>query len=488
MNPGSPLDLGTVPSHVNLDVPPPCDLDAPPPDDPIVLPVPAKPVKPVARGLDKMRIDADAFARATGFVCVKSTGVLKKMLFHRRLPSGRWSNREYTTEEMTQVAFQSPGSSRYFPIEGKNGRSLDVLFRLPVVTAEDRTPEDSFVSLIDGQLTCNTYIAPTIQAKEGDFPFIRSVLANLTCGAPDGIAFLEQFCRWLVVNPGVPCPAAVILLGQKGTGKNVFAAICKELAGEFNSTMLQGPSAMEGAFNPYLDTFLLVGDEVLVKTKEIASTLKTWCTSDYLTINDKNKKLRTIRNRLALLFLSNNPNCIELENGDRRYSVFAQWDKPSLDYTEKSKSMFFNRNPTPGLVSEIAAFRYYLERLPAVNIGTPLENAARRALQDEACSVPSLFADLLYEVNGFEEAFKQFNISDPFSGLPEEYVSADALYACFNAFLVSEWPGSRTVSKSRLARSINERYPSSMTSQRGDFWDCSSVKKITIYQWRKRVP
>ncbi|HMR31852.1 MAG TPA: DUF5906 domain-containing protein [Geminicoccaceae bacterium] len=163
-----------------------------------------------------------------------------------------------------------------------------------------------------------------VEPKEGDWNLmeyhIRSVLAS------DDEAWAEyilNWAAWAVQNPDKPAEAALVLRGDQGTGKGVFARGIKRLFGQ-HGLQVTSPTLLTGKFNAHLrDCCLLFADEALVPGNISArNTLKTLITEPELSIEPKGLNVMQVRNRLHIIMASNDDWVVPAGFDERRFAVF----------------------------------------------------------------------------------------------------------------------------------------------------------------------
>lgn len=170
-----------------------------------------------------------------------------------------------------------------------------------------------------------------MQAKEGDCGDVFKLLYHLVAdSAPtgEGQAEVVKFVmRWLALplqKPGAKMKSALVFHGPQGTGKNLFFEIVASIYGRY--AMVVGQDQLEDKFNDWASQKLfLIGDEVVARAElyHQKNRLKQFITGDTIQINAKMLPLRTERNHVNVVFLSNEYQPLALEEGDRRYLVVS---------------------------------------------------------------------------------------------------------------------------------------------------------------------
>ena len=223
--------------------------------------------------------------------------------------------------------------------------------------------------------------------------------------------------RWMALplqQPGTKMASAVLVHGAEGTGKSLlFEGILKRIYGEYGVTI--GQAQLESQFTGWQSRRLFALAEEVVSRAEKAhykGVLKHVVTGDELQINEKNMPLRSERNHVNFVFLSNSTVPLELDLGDRRYFVLHVEDVPPPDYFEKLADEIERGG--------VEAFYHYLLNLPLADFKPhtkpPLSEAKQRLI-DSSLSPARFFIhewrngdipDLPYGVVAVPDLWKAF--------------------------------------------------------------------------------
>ena len=123
-------------------------------------------------------------------------------------------------------------------------------------------------------------------------------------------------------NPGAKMSSALVFHGPQGAGKNLFFEAIASLYGRY--ALVVGQDQLEDKFNDWASQKLfLIGDEVVARVElyHQKNKLKSFITGETIQINTKMLPLRTERNHVNVVFLSNEQQPLALEQDDRRYMV-----------------------------------------------------------------------------------------------------------------------------------------------------------------------
>jgi hypothetical protein len=178
--------------------------------------------------------------------------------------------------------------------------------------------------------TINTYESPNHAFDPNHqyaLPPVTEKVINHVCGCAQ-IAMV--FINWLafIVQTKSRPSTAWLFHGTQGTGKGLLANyVLPALLGKSN-TALRRQSELEERFNSYLESkVVVVVDEVqmgaLSGAKRINSDIKNYITEDTITIRRMRVDGYSIPNTCSLIFCSNMPDPVILDETDRRMHMGA---------------------------------------------------------------------------------------------------------------------------------------------------------------------
>jgi len=165
------------------------------------------------------------------------------------------------------------------------------------------------------------------QPKKGDCSSILELLRHLCADSSESSAGVDHtmlWClKWLALplqRPGTKMRSALVFHGPQGAGKNLFFEIVAGIYGRY--ALVVGQEQLEDKFNDWASQkCFLIGDEVVARAElyHQKNKLKAFITGETIQINTKMLPLRTERNYVNVVFLSNEHQPLALEEGDRRY-------------------------------------------------------------------------------------------------------------------------------------------------------------------------
>lgn len=159
---------------------------------------------------------------------------------------------------------------------------------------------------------------------------ILDLLEHL-CGQDEDIySWVLDWCAYPLQHLGAKLPSAVIMHGDEGSGKNLFWECYASLYGEYAKVV--GQDQLEDKFNDWISkTCFVIGDEVLSRQemRHLKGKLKAMISGKTIQINTKMMPVRSERNHVNMVFLSNEIQPNAIDSSDRRYLVV--WTPPKLE-------------------------------------------------------------------------------------------------------------------------------------------------------------
>ena len=269
-----------------------------------------------------------------------------------------------------------------------------------------------------GQLTINLWRPPTLVPKPGAYPSIQAVLDFVTKGDADGKKWLMNWMAWKIQNPGLVPKVCVVVTSEPGAGKGTLACVMSHILGPWNCDTIKREH-LENRFNArWAQKLFVLGDEILSSEnmKDISNSLKVYIDSNIIELEAKHQNQRSVRNRLAWMFASNDPiSPVVIEKNDRRYTVFSNHDSVPHAYRQMFLGLFEadRYTPTPAFFDEIAAFADALQKtkVDVDWVSRPFENEDRRRLIDANLPGHQLFLKSVQE-NGIDEYLEALREDD----------------------------------------------------------------------------
>ncbi|SFK74949.1 putative DNA primase/helicase [Nitrosomonas aestuarii] len=175
----------------------------------------------------------------------------------------------------------------------------------------------------------NLYRGFDIKPKQGNFSAIQELLLHLCAESAESDAGVYEVMDWVLKwialplqRPGAKMRTALVFHGPQGTGKNLFFEIIAAIYGCYS--LIVGQEQLESSYNDWMSQKLfLIGDEVIARQELFhqKNKLKAFITGETIQVNPKFLPLRTEKNHINVVFLSNEDQPLALEPSDRRYLV-----------------------------------------------------------------------------------------------------------------------------------------------------------------------
>lgn len=228
------------------------------------------------------------------------------------------------------------------------------------------------------------------------YTLIHHVLGN-------GDQEFERFINWLayVFQTRQKTKTAWVLGGVPGTGKGLFySKVLRPLFGPEHVPM-RALQNIEEHFNLYMrNALFLVVDEFHMSsasmgTMKIADKLKNQITEDTLTIRAMRSNQVEVPNFTNFIFLTNRPDAIKIEDGDRRYNIPPRQEKK----LEEAHPQILKE--LDKLTEELDDFAGYLQtfKMDVRLVHTCIDNTAKESMRQVSMSVMEEFAEALKQGN-----------------------------------------------------------------------------------------
>ncbi len=264
-------------------------------------------------------------------------------------------------------------------------------------------PGEEQIVMVHGEPCLNLWIPPTLKAKEGPFPTITKILQWLTNFEEAGQEWVIHWMAQKIQNPRLNPKIAVLFTTAQGGGKGTLAKIMRYMLGMENTAEIS-QNALESKFNGrWANKLFVLGDEVFTRSKEDnTNMLKKYIDGGSIEVEKKYQNQAEVESCLAMMFASNEPATpLIVEEGDRRYTVFANHSKVTEEYSSLLKNCWLEdkTTPTPEFEAEMAGFLFFLERLEVNKdlVKSPYNNKAKESL-------------IAASLNSIENFFREMNM------------------------------------------------------------------------------
>jgi hypothetical protein len=178
-----------------------------------------------------------------------------------------------------------------------------------------------------------------VNAKAGDCSLYKAHMRDVICGGNEQhFAYLWNWMANAVQNPGEPGKVAIVLHGEKGAGKGIFARTFGELFGT-HFLQINSPKHLAGNFNYHLrDCVSLFADEAFfVGDKGARGKLQGLVTEPVIMIEKKGVDAEQAPNYLHIIMASDTPDIVPAGRHERRYFMVDVSDAHMQDHAYFSK-------------------------------------------------------------------------------------------------------------------------------------------------------
>jgi len=185
----------------------------------------------------------------------------------------------------------------------------------------------------------NLWTGFAVEPIEGDCSlYLDHMLVNICQGNKTLFDYLLAWMADSVQNPDRRPGVAVVLRGDRGTGKNIFVENFGKLFGPHFKQVTQ-TKHLTGNFNSHQrDCLILFANEAFwAGDKQSENVLKSLITEDTLMIELKGKDTVSMPNRMRIIMASNNDWIVPAGSDERRYFVLEVGNR------NKQDTEYFNR-------------------------------------------------------------------------------------------------------------------------------------------------
>ena len=175
---------------------------------------------------------------------------------------------------------------------------------------------------VDGKL--NLWCGFGIDPAPGKWPLLKAHIEQVICGGePDLISYLMKWLAWVLQNPARHAEVAVVLRGDKGTGKGIFGRLLLSIFAT-HGLHISNREHLVGKFNSHLMhcCFLFVDEALWPGDKPAEGVLKRIVTEPTLTVEPKGIDAQEAVNRLSIMMASNEDWVVPASSDERRFACF----------------------------------------------------------------------------------------------------------------------------------------------------------------------
>ena len=260
------------------------------------------------------------------------------------------------------------------PLAGKKGQPKKIQLSKAWMGSPKRREYEEvvFEPQLNNDNSYNLYQGLAFSPIKGDWSKYRNHLRNNICnGDMQHYDWLFAWMARIVQKPGGKKPGtAIVLQGERGVGKGVFAEIFGKIFGNHfqlitNSKQATGRfnSALKNCILLYLDEAFYAGD------KTADGVLKGLITSDQHNIELKGKDTFQMSNHVNCIIASNNDWAISAGSNERRYFVLkvAQSHMQDHKYFKAIDDQMYNKKGIAAMLYDLLELdisKYNLREAP----------------------------------------------------------------------------------------------------------------------------
>jgi hypothetical protein len=162
-----------------------------------------------------------------------------------------------------------------------------------------------------------------VEGKEGDWSLIKAHISEVVAGNNSTLAeYVMRWIAWIIQNPNKQAEVALVLIGEKGSGKGTLARCLQRIFG-IHSLQVTDREQVIGKFNAHLeDCVLFIADEAYWGgDKRCVGRLQGMITEPTLPIERKGFDVYQVKNFLHLLMLAEPGWVIPAGKFERRYAA-----------------------------------------------------------------------------------------------------------------------------------------------------------------------
>ena len=176
----------------------------------------------------------------------------------------------------------------------------------------------------DGQCLFNTYLGWGVKPKQGDWSLMRQHIREVIAGGDTKAEdYITRWIAWAIQHPDCTADVALVLIGEKGTGKGTLARALEKVFGD-HSFQASTLDHVTGRFNAHKENCILfVADEAYWGGhKSATGELQRMITEPTLPIERKYFDIYEARNYIHMLMLGEPGWVIPAGRFERRYAAF----------------------------------------------------------------------------------------------------------------------------------------------------------------------
>jgi hypothetical protein len=287
----------------------------------------------------------------------------------------------------------------------------------------------------------NTWKGWGVEPKQGDWSGLQQHIKEVIANNDDqAYEYIIRWIAWAIQHPDRQAEVALVLIGEKGTGKGTLIR-CLEIIFGAHTFQVSSQEHVVGNFNAHhRDCILFIADEAYwAGDKRCLGALQRMITEPSLSIEQKGYDLMEVPNRLHVIMLAEPGWVVPAGKYERRYAAFNVSDKRRGDHA------YFKALHGEIKNGAAAAMMFDLQRM---DLGDwhPREVYSTSALAEQARHSLSPIEEW------FEQLLQDGVLPHALTGRPETVISTHLYENARKRF-----PYLRTVSDTKLGRFLRDK-------------------------------
>jgi len=186
-------------------------------------------------------------------------------------------------------------------------------------------------------------------AKQALKPLLHHIWSIWCRGNQTLYEYTMNWMAWCVQKPNEKTSAAIVIRGDKGSGKGIVMDVLGKIFGPKHFYHAQRAEQLLGDFNDHLQSCLLCFVDEVTFADDVKATnmLKGMVTESKVTIHAKFKSRMFIDSYMNLVLAGNMAKLIECEGNERRYFVLETDNKWSGQQTQATSDYFAQIRAVP---------------------------------------------------------------------------------------------------------------------------------------------
>lgn len=200
---------------------------------------------------------------------------------------------------------------------------------------------------------------PPTPETEAVFEVFVKLMRHLTGNVEESYEFLVKMIAHYIFKPHIKTHFILVFKSYQGAGKGLFwNFIGMNFIGEGSYVLTSDTESVFGRFNPLAkEKVLLVLDEAEgSKTFNVMNCIKHQSTEPRITINEKHKPQRVVRNFTNYVLLTNNHRAVKVEETDRRFVAFEACPQETSLMKQEDYDLLGRHQHDPAFIWRVMEF------------------------------------------------------------------------------------------------------------------------------------